>query len=92
MARDQIEIEMQDTGEFLALIHSGSTTAELVLTLADVEDATEGVLANDEATARAVVEYMLSLQDASDLPERLDIIDIDTAYEDAIESIRDLRR
>lgn len=92
MATDQIEIEMQDTGEFLALIHADSGTAELVLMLADAPDFTDGVLANDEATALAVVKYMLDHQDSSDLPERLDIIDIDAAYEGAIDAIRDLRQ
>ncbi|GAA1853321.1 hypothetical protein [Brevibacterium marinum] len=92
MAADRIDIEMQDTGEFLALIHTDSGTSELVLMLSDAEDATDGVLANDEATARAVVEFMLKHQVSSDLPERIDITDLDAAYEGAIESIRDLRQ
>lgn len=91
MAAEQVDIEMQDTGEFLALIHADSGTAELVLMLSDVDDITNGTLANDEATARAIVEFLLAHQDSADLPERLDIADIDAAYEGAVETIRDLR-
>ena len=91
MAEEEIEIELQDTGEFLALIHTVTGTDELVLMLADVDDASEGVLRNDEETARAVVEFMLSHQASGDLPDRIDIVDITAAYDGAVESIRKLR-
>ncbi|WP_152349125.1 hypothetical protein [Brevibacterium sp. CFH 10365] len=91
MAEEKIDVEMQDTGEFLASIHSTRGTDEIVLMFADAEEASDGVLGNDEATARATVEFLLSHQPSGDLPDRIDLVDITAAYDDAIESIRKLR-
>lgn len=92
MAEEKIDVEMQDTGEFLASIHSATGTDEIVLMFEDAEEVTDGVLGNDEATARATVEFLLSHQPAGDLPDRIDLVDIAAAYDGAIESIRDLRK
>jgi hypothetical protein len=91
MAEEDIDIELQDTGEFLASIHTGTGTEEIVLILSDAEDVSDGVLGNDEATARATVEFMLNHQAAGDLPDRIDLVDISAAYDGGIEAIRDLR-
>lgn len=91
MAGEKIDVELQDTGEFLASIHTSTGTDEIVLMFSDAEDVSEGVLRNDEATARATVEFLLSHQDSGDLPDRIDLVDIAAAYDGAIESIRELR-
>jgi predicted protein tyrosine phosphatase len=91
MAAQQIDIEMQDTGEFLARIHSATGNDELVLALSDAEDVSDGTLADDEETARATVEFLLGHQESADLPERLDLVDISAAYDGAVDSIRKLR-
>jgi hypothetical protein len=59
--------------------------------LSDAEDVSEGVLSNDDATARATVEFLLGHQVAADLPDRIDLVDISAAYDGAVESIRELR-
>lgn len=91
MAEDNIDIEFQDTGEFLASIHTSAGTEEIVLTLSDAEDVSAGVLSNDEATARATVEFMLKHQTAGDLPDRIDLVDVSAAYDGGVEAIRQLR-
>lgn len=91
MAEENIDVELQDTGEFLASIHTRTGTEEIVLMFSDVEDVSQGALSNDETTARAAVEFLLSHQDAADLPDRIDLVDISAAYDGAVESIRDLR-
>lgn len=60
LAGEKIDVEMQDTGEFLASIHTSTGTDEIVLMFSDAEEVSEGVLSNDETTARATVEFLLS--------------------------------
>lgn len=91
MVEESIDIELQDTGEFLASIHTGAGTEEIVFILSDAEDVSDGVLRNDEATARAAVEFMLRHQSAGDLPDRIALEDISAAYDGGIEAIRELR-
>lgn len=91
MVEEDIDIDLQDNGEFLASIHAGAGTEEIVLILSDAEDASDGVLSNDEATARATVEFMLKHQSAGDLPDRIDLVDISAADDGGVEAIRNLR-
>ncbi|UVI36741.1 hypothetical protein [Brevibacterium spongiae] len=91
MAEETIDVELQDTGEYLASIHTDTGTDEIDLMLSDAEEVSDGVLGNDEATARATVEFLLRHQHSGDLPERIDLVDISAAYDGAIESIRQLR-
>lgn len=91
MAEEKIDVEMQDTGEFLARMHTATGTDEIVLMFDDAEDVSDGVLDNDEATVRATVEFLLSHQPSGDLPDRIDLVDIAAAYDGAIESISKLR-
>jgi hypothetical protein len=44
MAEEKIDVEMQDTGEFLASIHSATGTDEIVLMFEDAEEVSDGVL------------------------------------------------
>lgn len=91
MANEKIDVELQDTGEFLASIHTATGTDEIVLMFADAEEVSDGVLADDEASVRATVEFLLSHQPSGDLPDRIDLVDITAAYDGAVESIRKLR-
>ncbi|WP_167193906.1 hypothetical protein [Brevibacterium pigmentatum] len=92
MAGEKIDVEMQDTGEFLARIHTATGTDEIVLMFDDAEEVSDGVLGNDEASVRATVEFLLSHQSSGDLPDRIDLVDIAAAYDGAIESISRLRK
>lgn len=91
MAEETVDVEMQDTGEFLVSIHAATGTDEIVLMLSDAAEVSDGALGNDEVTARAAVEFLLGHQPSGDLPERIDLVDITAAYDGAIESIRKLR-
>lgn len=79
MAAERIDVEMQDTGEFLAGIHTATGTDEIVLKFDDAEQVSDRVLDNDEATARATVEFLLSHLPPGDLPDRIDLVDIAVA-------------
>jgi hypothetical protein len=48
-------------------------------------------MADDEATASAVMLYLLGRQDASDLPARVEIDDVLATYADAADVIAALR-
>ena len=91
MAGEKIDVKMQDTGEFLARIHTATGTDEIVLMFDDAEEVSDGVLGNDEASVRATVDFLLSHQPPGDLPDRIDLVDIAAAYDGAIESISKLR-
>ena len=43
MAGEKIDVEMQDTGEFLARIHTATGTDEIVLMFDDAEEVSDGV-------------------------------------------------
>lgn len=87
MGAERIEPERLGTGEFLIHVGSGDDSCEFVLALADAEDAIDGGLTDDEATARATTRFLLTHQSTGDLPERLDITDIAAAYEGVIDAI-----
>ncbi|WP_231447052.1 hypothetical protein [Brevibacterium zhoupengii] len=87
MGAETIELERLSTGEFLVHVGSGQGGCEFVLALSDAEETSDGVLADDEATAHATTRFLLAHQSAGDLPERLDITDITAAYDGAIDAI-----
>lgn len=84
---DDFTIESQRDGEYLAQIESLEGSTYVTVALGDVQDASDGQLTDDEATARAIVSYLLSHQDASDLPTRIEVGDVLAAYPDALEKI-----
>lgn len=65
--------------------HEGSTT--LVLLLGDAEGVSDGRLSEDVQTAAATFAFLLGHQDATDLPNPIEIGDVLAAYEDAVEQI-----
>ncbi|WP_236864070.1 hypothetical protein [Brevibacterium daeguense] len=93
MAMDDFEIVEQQDGEYLFRIGAGDETASvtLSLTLDGAEAASDGQLADNEATARATVRYLLEHQDADDLPEQVALPDVLVAYPGAIDRIVRLR-
>lgn len=87
MDSNEIDIARLDTGEFLVRIDDDGSSQELVLALMDAEDASGGLLRDDESTARATALYLLDRQGPGDLPERLDMTDIIAAYDGAADEI-----
>ena len=87
----EIDIEAQGGGEYRARIGSYDGATIVTLTLGDADAVSEGRLADDEATARATVAYLLRHQDAEDLPPMVDLGDVVAAYPDAVEQISGLR-
>lgn len=88
---DKFTIEPQRDGEYLAQIESLEGSTSVTVALVDMEDAGDGQLTDDEATARATISYLLSHQDASDLPTRIEVGDVLAAYPDALDKILALR-
>ena len=87
MGAERNELERLGTGEFLIRGGSGDDSCEFVLALADAEDASDGGLTDDEATARATTRFLLTHQFAGDLPERLEITEFTAAYYGAVYEI-----
>lgn len=88
---DKFEIVSQGNCEYLVEVDSLDGITSVTLTLGDVDDVSEGRLTDDEKTARAAFQFLLTHQDASDLPPRIEIVDVLAAYPDAIEGIEALR-
>lgn len=61
--------------------------ATIVLTLHEADALSDGRLDDSERTARATVTYLLQRQSAWDLPELMDLDDVEAAYEGSIEAI-----
>lgn len=86
---EDFEITPQGDGEYLIRTPGGNDTdpATFDLDLGDAESVSDGRLADDERTVRATVRYLLEHQEAGDLPERVEIADVDAAYPDAVDRI-----
>ena len=91
MPRTPFEIEDQGGGESLVRAKALEDRAILTVVLSGASTATGGTLAEDEATASAVMLYLLGRQDASDLPARVEIDDVLATYPDAADAIAALR-
>ncbi len=85
---DKFEIVAQGNGEYEARVGSLDGATAVTLVLVDAEDVSNGQLADDEQTAHGVFRFLLTHQDASDLPGRLEIGDVLAAYPGAIDGIR----
>ena len=91
MPRTPFEIEDQAGGEYLVRANSLEARTTLTLVLSGASTATDGTLAEDEATANATMLYLLGRQDASDLPARVEIDDVLASYPDAADAIAAIR-
>ncbi len=86
-----MDIDETGAGSYLARVAyaDGATAVRLVLT--GVAEQSKGRLEADGPTARATLRYLLSLQDARDLPDRVEIADVLAAYSDAVDAIAQRR-
>lgn len=84
---DKFEIVARGDGEYQVEVESLDGITSITFLLGDADDLSEGQLADDEKTARAAIRFLLTHQDASDLPYRLEIGDVLAAYPDAIDGI-----
>lgn len=78
-------------GEYGARLPSHDGHTSLTVVLSDADDASGGRLADDEATAVAMISFLLEHQEATDLPERIEIEDVLAAYPDAVDRIVTVR-
>lgn len=79
-----------DQGDGVFFVTADSIDGEQRFTLMIAGGA--GALPDDEATARATVTYLLSHQEASELPQFVEFADVLAAYPDATAEIERLRR
>lgn len=82
-----MNIEAQGDGAYEIETDSYDGPKILTLTISRAEELSDGRLADDEATAGATLQYLLTHQDAADLPEFIYLTDVVAAYDDAIASI-----
>lgn len=86
-----IDIEDQGGGCYLVTVPSVEGPRRLTLALSSDDDGSGG-LAQDANTAMATTRYLLTHQDAMDLPDWIDLDTVLAAYPDAVKAIRQLLR
>ena len=82
-----LDVEKRPQGGYWVRAQSPEGPVRSALLLDDAEDLSDGRLSDDEATARATAEFLLSHQDAADLPTIIDLDEVLAAYSDAVEGI-----
>lgn len=87
MAELEIGCEPQGDSLYLMTAPSYDGTTTLTLGLARAAELSSGRLGDNEATAVATLRYLLTHQDAADLPEMAHFADVAAAYDDAVEAI-----
>ncbi|WP_425307697.1 hypothetical protein AADG42_02730 [Ammonicoccus fulvus] len=70
---------------------AGDDPVSFMLLMGGAGEASKGKLDEDEASARAVVAYLLGRQQADDLPNRVEIGDVTASYGDVVDEIVRLR-
>ncbi len=88
---EKFEIVSQGDGEYRVRVGSRDGSTTLTVLVGDAAEASGGRLGDDALTARAVIQFLLRHQDASDLPGRIEIEDVMAAYSDAVDEIEALR-
>ena len=84
---NEFEIAVQGEGEYNAKLPSHDGYTSLTVVLVQAEDVSEGRMVADEATAHALISFLLEHQEASDLPPRIEFADVVVAYPDALDRI-----
>ncbi|MDO5736075.1 MAG: hypothetical protein Q4P15_06330 [Propionibacteriaceae bacterium] len=84
---DKITFVSQDDGEYVFRVPSLEGSVSVIVMFGDAAEASEGRLTDDRATAHATLHYLLSHQEAADLPARIEIGDVVAAYADAVDQI-----
>ena len=82
-----LDIERRAEGGYWVRAQSHDGPVRNALLLDEAEELSEGRLADDEATARATAEFLLSHQDAADLPGIVQLDEVLGAYPDAVDAI-----
>lgn len=80
-------IDPDPQGGYRLRVQSSDGPVGSVLLLEGADDLSGGLLGDDEATARATAEFLLSHQDAADLPATIEIDEVLAAYPDAVQAI-----
>lgn len=88
MSEPQVELESLGEGRYEATMDSLDGRSSVTLRMVDIAALTDGALSADEATARAVILFLLEHQDAADLPPQVDGEQVLAAYADAVPGIR----
>lgn len=88
---DEFEIVSQGDGEYSAQLPGLDGYTSLTVVLVEAVAASEGQLEDDEATARALISFLLEHQEAADLPARIEFADVVVAYPDAVDRMVSLR-
>lgn len=88
---DEIRIETLGDSEYRVQIDSPEGNTSISVLLGDPGDVGGGRLIDDAPTARALIQFLLRHQEASDLPPRIELEDVIAAYVDAVEEIESLR-
>ncbi len=86
MSNANFQIEDLGDGSFAVRAMSLDEPMKFVLVLG--EPGRAAGLDSDAATAQATVEFLLTHQDAGDLPKRVEIDTVIAAYPDAIDTIQ----
>lgn len=82
-----LDIDELAADSYLASVEYPDGTTSVRLDLTGVAEQSKGRLEADKPTARATIRYLLNLQDARELPERVEIADVLAAYADAVDAI-----
>ncbi len=92
MSEPELTIEPTGDGRYFATVPSLDGGTSVTLRLAQAPSLSAGRLADDEATARATLTFLLQHQDGADLPEQIELEQVMAAYDDAVDAIAALRR
>lgn len=83
----EIDVEAVGAGEYRVTVASHDGPVELTVVLDDLGTTSAGQLEDDAATARAIVAFLLTRQDAVDLPGIIEFGDVVAAYPDAVDEV-----
>lgn len=89
MSQTNFQITDHQPGSYLVRATSIDGTTELILDLTVAEEVSDGRLGDNTESAHQVMQYLLSHQDAGDLPDRIDISEVVAAYPDLVASLSD---
>lgn len=84
-------LEDRGDGSFEARLQAFDGEVVRIFMMQDAEASSDGVLGEDEASARALIDFLLEHQDPSQLPEFVEAGDALAAYDDAVERLRQIR-
>ncbi|WP_178945349.1 hypothetical protein [Kocuria sp. TGY1127_2] len=87
MSVEEIWIEPRGDGAYQATMQSFDGEASCTLNIGAAPRLTNGMLPDDDVTARAVLQFLMTHQDPSQLPADVELEDVLAAYDDAEQQI-----